>query len=256
MELSYVDYRRRGGIIILYRTHRGGCFYTPENTMAAFNDALKEGFHGIETDPCYTKDEVIVLHHDYTINRTCRNIDGSKIKNTIYLEDLKYDELMEYDAGIHMGEKFCGEKIPRLDELLALAEGTGVVLYLDKKIPTDNMDPFFDVLEKYDSEVYYSCEDLERIKIILNRFPNAKIDYNGPATEEMLTEVLKLVKYENLIVWMYMDKPNFDWLADSRKASKEKCETVKKFARLGVGNVNNPYDMREALMFAPDVMEV
>ena len=163
--------------------------------MAAFNDALKEGFHGIETDPCYTKDKIIVLHHDYTINRTCRNEDGSEIKSTIFLEDLTYNQLMEYDAGIHMGEKFRGEKIPRLDELLSLVDGTGVVLSLDKKIPMDNMDSFFDILEKYDSEIYCSCEDLERIKIILNRYPHAKIHYGGPATDEMLTEVLKLVKY-------------------------------------------------------------
>lgn len=48
---------------MLYRSHRGGIYYTPENTMPAFQDALRKGFHYIETDPTLTKDGKIVLQH-------------------------------------------------------------------------------------------------------------------------------------------------------------------------------------------------
>ncbi|MBE5867797.1 MAG: hypothetical protein E7293_02410 [Lachnospiraceae bacterium] len=240
----------------LYRAHRGGAYYTPENTMIAFKESLKQGFAYIETDPCYTKDGVIVLHHDMTINRTCRNKDGSEIEQPLRLKDLTYAQLMEYDAGIYKGEEFKGAKIPRLEELLALAEGKDVVIALDKKISTDNMEPLFDLVEKYHTKVCFSCEDTRRIREILARFPEAMIDYDGNTGEEELKEITDLVKPENLLVWLYMDKPNFAWLTDRHKASKKNCERVKRYARLGLANINNPYDMMEALVFEPDVVEV
>ena len=239
-----------------YRSHRGGVYYTPENTMAAFRDAMKGGFAYIETDPCYTKDGVIVLHHDGTINRTCRNADGSPIGESTALSGLTYDELMEFDAGIHKGEQFKGERVPRLDELLELAEGSDVIIALDKKIPTDGMDALFDEVARFRTRICFSTADIARIETVLRRFPDALVDYDGPATEDALREVLNVVRRDNLLVWMYMDKPNFKWLEDTRKASAEKCAVVKRFARLGLGNVNNPYDVREALTFNPDVLEV
>lgn len=241
---------------MIYRSHRGGVYYTPENTMAAFKDAMKEQFEQIETDPCYTKDGVIILIHDKFINRTCRNADGSEIEECISHLDLTYDELMKYDAGIYNGEQFKGEKIPRLEELLALAEGTDTVIALDKKIPTDNMDPLFDLVEKYNTKVSFSCADIERIQVIQKRFPDALICYDGIATAEAIEEVLQYVKPENLEVWMYIDRPNFAFLDERRKVSKEKAAVVKKYAKLGIGNVCNPYDTREALSYEPDILEV
>ena len=63
-----------------FRSHRGGAYYTPENTMPAFLAALNEDFYAIETDPTLTKDGVIVLSHDATVNRSLRNPDGSVIE--------------------------------------------------------------------------------------------------------------------------------------------------------------------------------
>ena len=97
---------------MLYRSHRGGVYYTPENTMPAFQNAIKEGFHYIETDPCFTSDGVIVLFHDGVLNRTCRNADGSPLKEKVFLSDISYPELMKYDAGIYKGEEFRGTKVP------------------------------------------------------------------------------------------------------------------------------------------------
>ena len=224
--------------------------------MPAFRAAMGQGYAYIETDPCYTKDGVIVLHHDGTINRTCRNADGSKIEKSIRLCDLTYAELMEYDAGIAMGEAFRGTKIPRLEELLALAEGTDMIIALDKKITTDNIEPLLDTVARFNTRVCFSCKDTERILRIQKRFPDAMIDYDGNTTEEDLRAVTSLVKRENLLVWLYMDKPNFAWLTDRYKASAENCRRVKRYARLGLGNVNNAVDVKEALEFEPDVLEV
>jgi len=241
---------------MLYRSHRGGVYYTPENTMPAFYDALKKGFHYIETDPTFTKDGKIVLQHDKYINRTCRNADGSMIAENISVPDLTYRELMQYDAGIYLGEQFKGTKIPLLEELLAAAEGTDTVIALDKKIPNDQLEALFCIVEKYNTKVSYSVRDAERIQVIQARFPDARIDYDGNTTEEDLKLITSLVKPENLIVWMYLDTPAFAGLTDRYKASIENCERVKKYARLGLANVANPYDAFEALSYKPDVLEV
>lgn len=239
-----------------YRSHRGGVFYTPENTMPAFYDALEKGFEYIETDPNCTKDGKVILMHDYTINRTCRNPDGSEIKEAISVSDHTFDELLQYDAGLCAGKQFKGTKIPLLEELLAAAEDKNVVISLDKKIETDKLDILFDVVAKYKTKVSFSVADIKRIEKILRRFPDALIDYDGPATDEMLGQVTAMVKPENLIVWLYMDKPNFDWLEPIRKVSSENCARVKRYATLGIGNINNAYDVFEALAFAPDIIEV
>ena len=241
---------------MLYRIHRGGVYYTPENTMPAFNDALKKNFSHIETDPRYTKDGKIVLIHDDTINRTCRNSDGSEITEKIKVSELTYDELMKYDAGIFMGEEFCGTRVPRLEELLKAAEGSGVIIALDKKIKDDEINPLFDVIEKYNTKVSFSVCDTKRTKMILERFPDAMIDYDGNTTEKELLEITSLVDYDKLIVWLYLDTPNFAWLTDRMKASEENCKRVKKYARLGLANVLNPYDLKQALDFNPYMIEI
>ena len=74
--------------------------------------------------------------------------------------------------------------------------------------------------------------------------------------DEILDEVCALVKPENLIVWMYLDKPNFAWLTDRDKASPEVCERVRKYAALGIANVNCAEDVREAMLLGADVIEV
>jgi len=241
---------------MIFRSHRGGVFYTPENTMPAFHDALKKGFAYIETDPHYTKDGKLILMHDFYINRTCRNKDGSEIKERLKIADLTYDELMQYDAGIYMGEAFRGTKVPLLEELFQAAENTDSIISLDKKIPDDRQDAIFDLVEKYNVKVSFSVQDVARTKIIQARFPDAMIDYDGNTTEEDLKIITSMVKPENLVVWMYIDNPAFAWLTDRMKASPENCARVKKYARLGLGNVNNTYDMAEALSYDPYVIEV
>lgn len=241
---------------MLYRSHRGGVYYTPENTMPAFLQAMKDGYDQIETDPQLTADGVVVLMHDGTVNRTCRNADGSPIGEPVEVSGVTYAELMQYDAGIAMGEQFKGTKIPRLDELLAAAEGTGIEISLDKKIPTDKIKALVDVVKRYDVRVRFSTSDTERIKAVQALLPDAAFDYDVNLEDEALEEVCRLVKPENLVIWIYLDKPNFSWLVQKAKISPENYVRVKKYGKVGIANVNNPVDVKEALGYAPDVLEV
>lgn len=242
---------------IQFRAHRGVSAYAPENTMPAFEEAVAQKIEFIETDPQFTKDGVIVLMHDSTINRTCRNADGTEIQMPLRVCDLTYKELLQYDAGIRKGEQFRGTKIPTLEELLAFAEGKDVIIELDKKIPTKDMDALLDIVEKYDTQVAFFCADVERIQKVQSRFQDARIVYEGLTREEDLQAVTSLVKSENLIIWVYLDKPNFSsWLEPLRLTSPETCARVKKYGRLGIGNINHTFDVREALQYDPDVIEL
>ena len=66
--------------------HRGASEYAPENTMSSFYLGLEQGANGIETDIRRTKDGVLVLFHDRTLERVIGEIGG--------VEDYTYGELL------------------------------------------------------------------------------------------------------------------------------------------------------------------
>jgi hypothetical protein len=81
-------------------------------------------------------------------------------------------------------------------------------------------------------------------------------DFDVNTEEETLREVARLVAPEKLIVWLYMNKPNFAWLAEKAKVTPENVARVRRYARLGIANVNNPIDAKEAFDILPDILEV
>ena len=94
--------------------HRGASANAPDNTMAAFELAVEMGADGVETDIHLTKDGVPVIQHNYEIDR---NSNGKGC-----VEEMTYDELLQYDFGSWKGEEFKGQRIVSLDECLAFAE--------------------------------------------------------------------------------------------------------------------------------------
>src|SRR3954468_14356546 len=50
--------------------HRGGSALAPENTIAAFDNGLALGADGVELDVRLSADDVVVVHHDATLERT------------------------------------------------------------------------------------------------------------------------------------------------------------------------------------------
>jgi len=50
--------------------HRGGAALAPENTLAAFDNGLALGADGVELDVHLSRDGVVMVHHDRTLDRT------------------------------------------------------------------------------------------------------------------------------------------------------------------------------------------
>ncbi|WP_019004119.1 glycerophosphodiester phosphodiesterase [Cohnella laeviribosi] len=96
--------------------HRGWSGGAPENTMAAFRLAISEpAVHWLELDVHLSKDDVPVVIHDSTLNRTTN--DKGRVR------DRTARELSRVDAGSWFHPVYAGEPVPVLEQVLALAAG-------------------------------------------------------------------------------------------------------------------------------------
>lgn len=90
--------------------HRGASFSHPENTLAAFKEAIRLGVQMIEFDVRMTKDSVLVIVHNENLEKTT--------DHKVNVNSILFSELRTFDAGKWKGEKFLGETIPTLEETL------------------------------------------------------------------------------------------------------------------------------------------
>ncbi len=136
---------------LLNIAHRGGAAVRPENTLLAFRHALTLGAVALEGDLHATRDGVVVVSHDATVDRTT-NGRG-------YIKEMTFEELRGLDAGCrftrdrgvtypHRGE---GLQVPTLDEVFgdpALAR-TPMVLEIKQEEP-DIAGDVLDLIQAHD----------------------------------------------------------------------------------------------------------
>jgi glycerophosphoryl diester phosphodiesterase len=107
---------------ILVHGHRGARAVLPENTIPAFEYAIRTGADVLELDLAVTKDNVLVVSHDPRINSSI----CSGPKEHVAIRDLTLAELGRYDCGAKRNPLFPkqkpvpGTRIPTLDEVFAL----------------------------------------------------------------------------------------------------------------------------------------
>jgi glycerophosphoryl diester phosphodiesterase len=81
--------------------HRGGAALRPENTLAAFADAVARGCDGAELDVQLTADNQLVVFHDYRLKpEICRDSDGKYlVRPTPKIVELTLAQLETYNIG-------------------------------------------------------------------------------------------------------------------------------------------------------------
>lgn len=95
--------------------HRGGALEMTENTIAAFQRAVRLGAEGIETDLRLTRDGVVVLYHDSAFGR----VEGlAEAQRTRLISEMSYQELAASPL-LRIGEDMGDSRVPTLDQLLA-----------------------------------------------------------------------------------------------------------------------------------------
>jgi|GEM_PF-216278 len=123
--------------------HRGVSALAPENTLAAFRQAVECGAEGLEFDVQLSKDDVPVIIHDFDLKRLGRR-DG-------FVKDFTAEELQTIDVGSWFNlrfksksnEKFSSETVPTLAQLLKfLSEPSAVADGLDLSEPSAVADGF------------------------------------------------------------------------------------------------------------------
>ncbi len=96
--------------------HRGGSRLAPQNTLAAFRNALNFPIDAIELDVHMSHDGRAIVFHDYTVEKLT-NGEGNIL-------DLDFDYLRGLNAAAHFpGGWPEPQQIPTLSEVLTLAKG-------------------------------------------------------------------------------------------------------------------------------------
>ncbi len=97
--------------------HRGASAYAPENTLAAFELAVRQQANGIELDAKLSGDGQVIVIHDQTLERTTNG--------TGRVSQTPLAAIKELDAGEHFDTRFRGETVPTLSEVFgAVGEKT------------------------------------------------------------------------------------------------------------------------------------
>jgi glycerophosphoryl diester phosphodiesterase len=114
----------------LVMAHRGQRATFPEQTLEAYEAAIRLGAEGIETDVQRTRDGRLAMMHDLTLDRTT-NGRGR-------LADHDWADVRKLDAGSWFGPAFAGCRVPSLEETIELVVGAGLALCVEiKGVPSD-----------------------------------------------------------------------------------------------------------------------
>jgi len=100
--------------------HRGASGIAPENTMPAFEKAIAAQTDYIELDVHLSKDSVVVVMHDFSVDRTTNG--------TGLIADLNSDDIGTLDAGEKFDTKYTGTKVPLLEEVIKKVNGRAKLL--------------------------------------------------------------------------------------------------------------------------------
>ena len=110
---------------IILAAHRGDKKNFPENTMPAFESALRHGVDMIETDVHMTRDGKLIIMHDRSCQRTA-GFDG-------FTNDMTLGEIKELDAGAWFSPELAGTAVPTVKEFIALIKDTDMLVNWELK---------------------------------------------------------------------------------------------------------------------------
>lgn len=186
--------------------HRGESFDAPENTLSSINLAWERGAEAVEVDVHLTKDNYVVVIHDSKTKRIGGR--NKKVKHQTLAQ------LKELDVGSWKNEKYTGEKIPTLKEVLEtvpsrkkliieVKSGVKTLPYLKKNIEISN-------LKNYQLEIisfnYAVVAEAKRIFTGNKVLFLADLDYNAftklrsPSVEKLIKKT-KEANLDGLNVW-------------------------------------------------------
>lgn len=143
----------------LVLAHRGASAYEYENSLAAFRAAQPRGADGIELDIHATKDGMLFVHHDETINHTHITRSTAKQIGTLHLPN--------------------GEPVPTLDDALAAIPAALQVFIEVKSLPP-----------QYDGVLYATLDKGPKGRFAVHSFDHRIVSRLGFARPKMSRGIL------------------------------------------------------------------
>lgn len=167
--------------------HRGASAYKPENTISAFEEAIKMKADYIETDVHQTKDGIVVIMHDFSISRTCDVPKNSKTE----IKDLSFSEFSALKI------KGTNEYPPSLDSAIKCINGRCKLLIEIKKggdfypgiennilsiIKANKAEAWVDIIHSFDKQALLNLQQQKTgtklQKLIVFKFPLASFTFS------------------------------------------------------------------------------
>lgn len=175
--------------------HRGYSSVAPENTLPAYKLSKDKGFRYVETDVEWTLDNVPVLLHDSTIDRTS-NSTGNVADKTLA-------ELKLLDFGSWKSPTYAGTKIPTLEEFIFQCKKLNLYPYIELKgaIDAPRCALLVDIVKKagmikFVTWISFASSSLSNILIA---DPKARIGYLGSLSSGLITTALSLKTANNSV---------------------------------------------------------
>ena len=162
--------------------HRGASEYCPENTMMSFRRGIEMGANGIETDVQRTKDGVLVLFHDKTLQRVTGECG--------VISDYTYDELSRFS--VKNGDS--SDKIATLEEFLE--EFSALDLTFAIEIKADGIErEVADMILRYEAQkkCIVTSFDINHIRNVKEYAQNIRVGYLTSDTGDgVVSELMRI----------------------------------------------------------------
>ena len=226
--------------------HRGGAKLRPENTLAAFEHGLALGADGLEFDVRLSRDGVVVVHHDATLERTTNGVGP--------VASLTADELARLDAGFHF-DGFRGQAggVPRLEDVLRRYRDARCIIEMKVNEPE---------LAYRAIDAVRAADAVERVSLgsFGTRVLRAAREYEPRLSTGASQEETRLALYRSWIRWPVRRPPYREFQVPERAGSTRVVSP--RFVRYAheaelevrVWTVNDEADMRRLLSWQVDAL--
>lgn len=163
--------------------HRGASEYAPENTLQSFYLGVQMGANGIETDVQKTKDGVLILFHDDTLER----VTGAKGK----VCDYTFDQLA--NLLVKRGDK--SDKIITLEEFLIKFGWKDLTFAIELK-SSGVAKESIDLIKKYkvENKCIITSFNFQNLKEAFDYAPSLRIGYLVQKIDSEVLEQIKEIK--------------------------------------------------------------
>lgn len=188
---EYFAYKADSSILV--SGHRGGReLGYPENSIEGFQQVLNHMPAFFEVDPRLTKDSVIVLMHDASLDRTTNALGN--------LSDYTWDELQAYRLKDHEGN-ITASMIPRLKDVFDWVDGKTVVNLDKKDVP---LQMIADLIKKEKAEKYVmlTVHTGAQARFYHDRLPGVMLSVFARNDAEYEDIAISGVPWENMIAYV------------------------------------------------------